>query len=219
MSILDNAKKHVGKDLVINLDLKDFFPSVGYETVIRMFSYVGYRRDVAHLLTMLCTNASNCLPQGSPASPAISNHVLLKMDMRLGKLAESVGADYSRYADDITFSGDKKIASIVPIVYQIIQEEGYRINEKKTRLQYRNCRQEVTGLIVNEKVSVSSKTEKELKNAIYYIKKYGIRNHMEHIKCDKFFYVDHLYGLAYFIKMVDEEKGKKYLTELNKLNL
>lgn len=217
MSIIDNAKEHVGKDIVINMDLKDFFPSVGYEDIFCMFSYIGYRRDVAHLLTKLCTNSSNCLPQGSPASPSISNHVLLKLDTRLGKLADSVGANYTRYADDMTFSGEKRIAHIVPLVKTIVEEEGYRINDNKTRLQYKNCRQEVTGLIVNEKVSVSSETEKEIKNAIYFIRKYGLKSHMEQIGCDKFFYIDHLYGIAYFIKMVDKEKGERYLAELNSL--
>lgn len=95
-SIVDNAVRHVGKELVINIDLKDFFPSVTYKQVMRMFSYIGYRTDVAHCLTILCTNSKNVLPQGSPASPSIANHLLLKLDKRLGKLAESIGADYSR---------------------------------------------------------------------------------------------------------------------------
>ena len=103
MAIVDNARKHVGKELVINMDIQDFFPSVTYAEILLMFMYAGYRKDVAHLLTKLCTNAENVLPQGSPASPSISNHILLKLDKRLGRLAESVGADYSRYADDITF--------------------------------------------------------------------------------------------------------------------
>ena len=172
MSIVDNARKHVGKELVINMDIKDFFPSVTYADILLMFMYIGYRKDVAHLLTKLCTNAENVLPQGSPASPSISNHILLKLDKRLGRLAESVGADYSRYADDITFSGKRGISTIIPLVEQIIEEEGFLVNENKTRLQYNNQRQEVTGLIVNNKIAVSSMIEDEIRNAIYFIKKY-----------------------------------------------
>ncbi len=217
MSIVDNARKHVGKELVINMDIKDFFSSVTYADVLLMFMYIGYRKDVAHLLTKLCTNANNVLPQGSPASPSISNHVLLKLDKRLGKLAESIGADYSRYADDITFSGNSSIESIIPLVEEIVKEEGFRINKNKTRLQYKNQRQEVTGLIVNDKISVPAFIDSEIRNAIYFIKKYGVYNHIKHIGCNKSFYKEHLYGIAYFINMVDEDKGKRYLEQLDQI--
>ena len=96
-SIVDNAKKHVGKELVISFDIKDFFPSITYADVLRMFVYMGYKLDVAHLLTKLCTSENDVLPQGSPASPSISNLILLKLDKRLGKLAETINCDYSRY--------------------------------------------------------------------------------------------------------------------------
>ena len=217
MSIVDNARKHVGKELVINIDIKDFFPSVTYADVFLMFIYIGYRKDVAHLLTKLCTNAENVLPQGSPASPSISNHILLKLDKRLGKLAESIGADYSRYADDITISGRKGVSTIIPLVEKIVEEEGFQVNKNKTRLQYNNQRQEVTGLIVNKKISVSMEIENEIRNAIYFIKKYGIDDHMKHIGCNKSFYREHLYGIAYFINMVDAGKGKKYLEQLDEI--
>lgn len=217
MSIVDNAKKHVRKDLVINMDIKDFFPSVTYAQVFLMFIYIGYRKDVAHLLTKLCTNADNVLPQGSPASPSISNHILLKLDKRLGKLAESIGADYSRYADDITFSGNGSISSIISLVEEIVDEEGFQINKNKTRLQYNNQRQEVTGLIVNSKITVSSTIENEIRNALYFIGKFGLHDHMKHIGCNKSFYKEHLYGIAYFIKMIDGEKGKKYLDQLDQV--
>lgn len=218
MSIVDNAKKHVGKDLVINMDIEDFFPSITYEKIFLMFMYIGYRKDVAHLLTKLCTNENNVLPQGAPVSPSISNHILLKLDKRLGKLAESIDADYSRYADDLTFSGNRNISTIVPLVEDIVKEEGFQINKKKTRLQYKNQRQEVTGLIVNSKIAVSAVIENEIRNAIYFIKRYGIDDHMKHIKCNKSFYLEHLYGIAYFIKMVDSDKGNKYLEQLDEIN-
>lgn len=216
-SIIDNARLHVGKELVINVDIKDFFPSISYSDVFQMFNYMGYRKDVAHLLTKLCTNDRNVLPQGAPSSPSISNRVVLKLDKRLGKLAESIGADYSRYADDITFSGKKTIASVVPLVVSIIEEEGFTVNRKKTRLQYKYKRQEVTGLIVNDKISTPRKLEREIQNAIYFINKYGVFDHMKHIKCEKLFYRDHLYGIAYYIHMVDPIKGDKYLRLLDNL--
>ena len=157
------------------------------------------------------------MPQGSPASPALSNLISLKLDKRLGNLAESLGASYTRYADDITFSGSKNLSMVVPLIKEIIREEGFVVNEDKVRLQYANQRQEVTGLVVNNKISVAPRVRKELDTAIYYCKKYGVAEHMAHIGCDKCFYREHLYGIAYFIKMVDEKKGENYLDKLDQI--
>ena len=216
-SIVDNAERHIGKDLVISMDIKDFFPSVTYAQVLTVFVYIGYKLDVAHLLTKLCTNAQNVLPQGSPASPALSNLVALRLDKRLGTLAESIGCDYSRYADDLTFSGNKTVKSIIPLVELILFQEGFILNSSKTRLQYKHQRQEVTGLIVNTRISVSSKLKTELDNAIYFIRKHGLSDHMKHIQCDRSFYKEHLYGIAYFIKMVNRDEGMCYLSKLDSL--
>lgn len=214
-SILENAREHVGKDLVINIDLKDFFPSIKYAQVFRIFVYIGYTVEVAHLLTQLCTNSQNVLPQGSPASPIISNIVALKLDKRLKGLAEKYSCSYTRYADDITFSGKNNIKNLLPIVEQIIKEEGFTINTKKVRLQYKNQRQEVTGLIVNNKISVSPELQKEIDNAIYYCEKFGVEEHMHKIGCTRSFYKEHLYGIAYFVKMIDKAKGEFYLNKLD----
>ena len=216
-SILDNAKEHVGKDLVINIDLKDFFPSITYSQVFKIFVYIGYTIEVAHLLTQLCTNNENVLPQGSPASPVISNIVSLKLDKRLKGLSDKYHCSYTRYADDITFSGKANIKHVLPIAEKIIKEEGFAINEGKVRLQYKNQRQEVTGLIVNQKISISPLLQKEIENAIYFSKKFGVDEHMKKIGCTRSFYKEHLYGIAYFIKMIDELKGEHYLRQLDEI--
>lgn len=217
-SIYDNALPHVNKELVINLDLKDFFPTITYSDVFKIFKYIGYTTEVSHLLTQLCTNGKNKLPQGSPASPALSNLVCLKLDKRLSKLAEKNNFTYTRYADDITFSGAKVIKYSLPMIYKIIVEENFIVNEKKTRLHYNFQRQEVTGLIVNKKVSITKKLRKELENAIYYCKKYGVISHMEKIGCNRSFYKEHLYGIAYFVKMISPEEGQGYLNKLDQIN-
>lgn len=217
VSIYDNAVQHTGKELVVNIDLKDFFPSIQYREIYKIFKYIGYTDSVSKLLTNLCTNARSVLPQGSPASPTISNLVSLKLDKRLGRLADKIGASYTRYADDITFSGKKTIQKYIELIRKIIYEEGYEINEGKFRLQYAHQRQEVTGLIVNKEVAIPQKRINELENAIYYCKKYGVVDHMSHIGCEKGFYKEHLYGLAYYIKMVNPEKGLKYLLQLNEI--
>ena len=217
VSIYDNALQHTKKELVINIDLKDFFPSIGYNEVYKVFKYIGYTESVSKLLTNLCTNPYNVLPQGSPASPVLSNLVSLKLDKRLGCLAKKIGADYTRYADDITFSGKKSIKKYIEVIKKIISEEGYTINEEKFRLQYYYQRQEVTGLVVNNGVTVPERYIKELENAIYYCKKYGVVDYMKHIDCEKGFYKEHLYGLAYFVKMVDTKKGTNYLKQLDEI--
>lgn len=216
-SIVDNAKEHCNKKYVLNIDLQNFFPSINYSKVFKLFCYIGYNREVSHLLTKLCTNEQDVLPQGAPTSPCISNLVNVKLDKRLASFAKSIGGIYTRYADDITISSNINPYRYMQTITKIINEEGYQLNNKKTRIQNCGQRQEVTGLVVNDKVSVNKKTKEELNNAIYYIDKYGIEDHIKHIRCDKLHYKEHLFGLAYFVKMVDADLGKKYLKELNKL--
>lgn len=217
LSIYDNAVLHINQELVVTIDIQDFFPSVRYKDVYRIFYYMGYNYQVSHLLTKMCTNQYNVLPQGAPTSPGISNIILLKLDKRLGRLADTYNCNYSRYADDITFSGKKSIINLIPTAITIIKDEGFRINEKKTRFLYSNQRQIVTGLVVNDKVSIPKKLIKELENAIYYCKKYGVLEHMRKINCQKAFYKEHLYGIAYYVKMIDEKKGVRYLKGLDEI--
>lgn len=216
-SIVDNALPHCNKQVVLNIDIKDFFPSITYEKIFRMFYYMGYTKEVSHLLTKLCTNSKNVLPQGSPVSPSISNLINLKLDKRLSSLAKSIGASYTRYADDITFSGNISMLNYKNLIISIIEDEKYKINTSKFRVLFNNQRQEVTGIIVNKKVSPNGRIVKELNNAIYYIKKYGLQSHMNHENITQSAYQEHLYGLAYFVKMIDENKGRKYLMQLNEL--
>ena len=205
----------MNKECVISLDIKDFFPSVSFETVFRIFNYYGYTKELSFLFAKLCTY-ENYLPQGSPASPWISNISCLKIDKRLSRLAQTYEADYSRYADDITFSGSKHIGKIISISKKILQEEGFAINDKKTRIAYKKDRQEVTGLIVNNTdVRVNKKYKKSVWQEIYYCKKFGVSNHLKHIECNKAFYKEHLYGKAYFIHMVEPTEGRKMIAELN----
>ena len=218
LSIIDNAKEHVCKEIVINIDLEDFFPSITYHQVFKVFYYAGYKKQVCHLLTKLCTNSKNCLPQGSPASPILSNLICYSLDMRLNGLMKKFGYSYSRYADDMTFSGQKNLRFLVPYIRAIITDCGFKINENKLRYQYSFKQQMVTGLVVNNKITIPKKFIKELDNAIYFINKFGLNDHMIHINCNKAFYKEHLFGLAYFVNMIDKNLGQKYLEKLSLLN-
>lgn len=216
-SIVDNAKIHIGQECVINLDIKDFFPSVSFERVFRIFAYYGYTKEISFILSKLCTYQGN-LPQGSPASPCLSNITCLKLDARLSALATKYEANYSRYADDITFSGKQGIKRISHIANEILADEGFMINDKKTRTAFSYQRQEVTGLIVNgDKIRVNKHYKRSLYQEIYYCIKFGMQNHMQKINCNKAFYKEHLYGKAYFVSMVEADEGKKIFSLLEKI--
>lgn len=217
-SILTNAQLHVNSECVINIDLKDFFPSISFKQVFGIFRYYGYTKELSYTLSKLCTYQGT-LPQGSPASPAITNILCLKLDKRLGELGKSFQASYSRYADDITFSGKKAIAHLLPAAMGIIRDEHFSVNLEKTHIAYSHQRQEVTGLIVNGKqVRISQKYKRKLRQEIYYCKKYGVRNHLEYIDDHHAFYKEHLYGQAYFINMVEPILGKELLELLDSIS-
>ena len=214
-SIVDNAKLHLNQDCIVNLDISDFFPSIDFETVFRIFNYYGYTKELSYVFAALCVY-ENMLPQGSPASPYISNVVSLRLDKRLNGLANSYEAVYSRYADDITISGNSGVVKCVPIAKRIIEEEGFCVNEKKTRIAYSYQRQEVTGLTINGgQVRVKKSYKRALMQEIYYCQRFGVDNHLRHIQSDKNFYKEHLYGKAYFLYMVEPDEGKKAIENLN----
>lgn len=215
-SIYDNALQHVSKPCVLNFDIKNFFPSISRDDVFYVFYNKGYTKKVAYYLSKLVTK-DDVLPQGAPTSPMLSNIVALKLDKRLQLLSKKYYASYSRYADDITFSGAENIVNLIPIVKKIVEEEGFCLNEEKTRYAYTYQRQEVTGLIVNKKVSIPNEYIKELKKEIYFCKKYGVNSHLSRIQIEKSFYKEHLYGKVYFVKMINEELGHYLLEELEKI--
>lgn len=182
-SAITNARCHVGTEVVLRVDLEDFFARVDSGRVYGVFRVAGYPERVAHLLTALCTNAAPSavvdhglrelppgqrhglrqhlgtphLPQGAPTSPALANLVAYRMDARLSGLATSIGGAYTRYADDITISGDagllRRSATIRRAVLGIVDAEGFRPNVDKSQLMTRAGRQVVTGIVVNERLN------------------------------------------------------------------
>lgn len=217
-SIVTNAKIHLHNECVVNIDLKDFFPSISQKQIFRIFYYYGYTVELSYIFSKLCTYKGH-LPQGAPTSPYLSNIVCLKLDKRLSGLAKKYKANYTRYADDITFSGRYGVQNIVSVAEKIILDEGFKINENKTRIAYAYQKQKVTGINVNnEFLNVDKKYLKQFKQEIYYCKKYGVSNHLEHIKCNKRFYKEHMYGKAYFINMINQKLGKKLIEQLQEID-
>lgn len=216
-SIVDNAKEHVGKECVMNLDIKDFFPSITYIQIYNLFIKFGYTRHLSMVFTGLCTY-KNILPQGAPTSPFISNLICKRLDSRLDHLAKKVDATYSRYADDITFSGNKNITKYLSLIKRVITDEKFKVNEKKVRVQFKYHQQMVTGIVVNEKLSVPTKTKKYIRQQIYFSKKFGVKDNLRKQNINKTNYREHLYGLAYFIKMVESDYGNELLRDLSEID-
>jgi hypothetical protein len=182
-SIVTNARAHVGRAVVLRMDLKDFFPATGEKRVYQYFRKVGWNRPAAALLTRLCTHAGG-LPQGAPTSPRLSNLVNYRLDARLAGLAvrqklrnprtneqledRPIGATYTRYADDLTFSFPADDADVIQYVVRltryIVAAHGYVLHEdRKLRVLRRHAQQKVTGLVVNSKVNLPRKTRRWLR--------------------------------------------------------
>ena len=177
-SVVDNARAHVAQRYIYNIDLKDFFPSISSGRVYaRLLSKpFSLPSEVASLLCDLCcymdSEGHKVLPQGAPTSPFMTNIICERLDRKLQKLAKAYGLRYTRYADDITFSGNtyvfapegqfcKRLQHIVEV------EEHFVINPNKTRLEHRGMRQEATGITVNQKPNVSRKFVLQLRAMLH----------------------------------------------------
>jgi hypothetical protein len=183
-SIATYAGPHVGRAIVIRFDLRDFFPSVPASRVHALFRSVGYSIPVARMLTGLCTHRlpadewhgrpaelravtdssaweryrERHLPQGAPTSPALANLCSYRLDARLTALATSLGANYTRYADDLAFSGDERFVRSARrfqiTVGRIAAEEGFDLHYRKSRFMRRGLRQQLAGIVVNDRLNV-----------------------------------------------------------------
>lgn len=181
-SIVDNAECHVGKDVVYNMDIKDFYPSINAAQITASLISLKYFKcsyEVALLLSSLVTmrseNGLPILPQGAPSSPIVADIVVRRLDARISKYAKLNNFSYSRYADDITFSCAKKQPwrKHAKMIMNTISSEGFIINKKKTRVSFYYQRQEVTGVTVNSKVNLSKTYIKQLRTIIHNWEKDG----------------------------------------------
>ncbi|MFX1451451.1 MAG: reverse transcriptase domain-containing protein, partial [Promethearchaeota archaeon] len=233
-SILTNSQVHIEKNpkLVINIDLKDFFPSITFVRVRGLFQKLGYSGQIATLLAMLCTEphrkevqvngnkyyvalGDRVLPQGACTSPALTNIICWRLDSRLNGLALSKGFSYSRYADDITFSIPNKesrneIGKFINTINKIVEDEGFRINKKKIRILGKHRRQEITGLAINEGYpTISRKWLRRLRAILHNCETKGIES--QNISYQT------LQGMVSFVNMVSPDKANKFMEVLSKI--
>ena len=202
-SAITGAAEHVGADVVISLDLEHFFASVTPGRIWGLLRAAGYPEPVAHLLVGLTTHASPVaaltsmpagtdsgrdfrlrrrlaaphLPQGAPTSPALANLVAFSLDRRLNSYAKAAGARYTRYADDLTFSGDAALArhsaALLAAVGGMIRQEGFSVHPGKTRDRHRSRRQVVTGIVVNDRTNVPRPDYDRLKAVLHDCRRNG----------------------------------------------
>jgi RNA-directed DNA polymerase len=224
---MSNAVPHVGRATVINLDLKDFFPSITFPRVKGIFQDLGFSPAIATLLGLLCTECPRRkveyngktyfvatgprgLPQGACTSPALSNLLARRLDSRLAGLAKKLGFTYTRYADDLTFSGDgpaaEKTAYLLARIRHIVADENLVMNEKKTRVQRPAKRQTVTGIVVNKRPNVPRHLAKRLRAILHQAKKNGLaaQNREQRDNFEPW-----LSGMIAYVQMVNPERGKR----------
>lgn len=214
LKLVDNAKVHTSKKYILKMDLKDFFPSIGFEQVYScVFNTRHFPKQIGVILTLLCCR-NGVLPQGAPTSPAISNIVMRNFDDIFGAWCEKQGFSYTRYCDDITVSGNKSLYVAFVKAKAMLEKMGYEINTKKTHFLTNASCQTVTGLTVNERARIPLDYRRNLRQEIYYAQKFGVKdavmraNREEYIvdgKVDEHRYISHLEGKVQYILQIEPE--------------
>ncbi len=221
-SILTFVEPHVGRRVVVRMDLQDFFPSIIGARIQTVFRLIGYPESVADLLGGICTNAvppsvlrsdlyrRPHLPQGAPTSPALGNICAYRMDCRLAGLAKSVGAAYTRYADDLAFSGDeefeRRLERFLPLAAAIVSEEGFTVHHRKTRVMRQGVRQHLAGLVTNSHANIMRPDFDRLKATLNNCVRLGPASQNREAHPD---FRAHLTGKVAFVEMVNPAKGKR----------
>jgi hypothetical protein len=222
-SIATFVAGHAGRQIVLRFDLRDFFPSIRVSRVHALFIKAGYPRSVARLLTGLCTTVASCqvappsdlyrtphLPQGAPTSPALANLCAYRLDCRLAGLARKVGVHYTRYADDLAFSGGEELQRCARRfqvgVCRIALEEGFEVHTQKSRFMRQGVRQQLAGIVVNAHPNVQRAEYERLKAILHNCMRRGpfSQNRDKHPD-----FRGHLLGQMAYVAMLNPERGAK----------
>jgi len=180
-SIHTNIKSHLNQNSFFKIDLKDFFFSITQEMLIKYLEKNSFEKDDSKAIAHCCTYKGS-LPQGAPSSPYISNLILYSLDKKLYTIAKKNMLSYTRYADDMAFSGDDISLEIEQEIRGIIKQEGFIINKKKTYISRKAAKRILTGIsIVGAQGKLPTKTRRKLSQTIFYIQKYGLNSHLKKI--------------------------------------
>lgn len=231
-----HAELHTDRYYVISFDLHDFFQNIHYLKISNLFKELGYTGKVTKYLTSLCTHQCRTgnnpafnyldqkqrhmlqqrhLPQGAPTSPALSNAALYHLDKRLAGLAKSLGLSYSRYADDLTFSGNTKRnwEHFESLIGSICLEENFQLNHRKTKILHPHQKQRVTGIIVNQKPNICRKEYDTLKAILTNCVRHGLESQNRNNHPD---FQAHLYGRVQYVKSINLTRGTQLENLLEK---
>jgi len=219
-SIISNAKEHLNTKALLKMDMKNFFPSIPFNWVINYFSKLGYADNVAHSIASLCC-LSGGLPQGASTSPALSNILLRHLDSRLYKLSKKYDLKYTRYADDLAFSGSYIPHQYISVVSSVIENYGLLVNTCKTKLIIGDKQKIVTGISVKgQDLALPRKSKRLIKQEIHYIKKFGLLSHISKLRIKNPYYSQSLEGKLRFWLQIepDDEFAKSSLEFITNQN-
>ena len=206
IQLKDNAIPHINKEMILKLDIKDFFENISFLDIYNScFPIEYFPKSVGMILTYLCTY-DNHLTQGSPTSAYISNLVMKEFDEELGNWCNLRNISYTRYSDDMTFSGAFNPSELITKVRKMLYKLGLELNNDKIHIVYKSSSQNVTGIVVNEKMQVNVKYRNKIRQEIYYIKKFGLSSHLKkcNINIDLKRYLNILYGRVLYVLQINE---------------
>ena len=223
ISLKDNAIPHINKKIILKLDIKNFFENISFLDVYNScFSIEYFPKSVGFILTYLCTY-DNHLTQGSPTSAYISNLIMKEFDEEIGNWCNINDISYTRYSDDMTFSGNFNPSELIIKIRKMLYKLGLELNNDKIHIVNKSQSQSVTGIIVNEKLQVNAKYRNKIRQEMYYIKKFGLKSHLNkcNININELKYLDKLYGRILYVLQInkfDQEflKYKKFIEELKR---
>lgn len=205
-SALNNAKPHVGHSVILKLDIRHFFDKITYYLVKeKAFPGEIFSEPNRILLTMLCCY-NDSLPQGAPSSPAISNIILRDFDNTIGAWCRKKNITYTRYCDDLTFSGDFDPFAVKSLVSAELRKLGFFLNDKKSMIVRNGQKKTVTGVVVNERAGISATYKRKIRQEMFYCMKYGISEHIEmaHIHLSPGKYYQKLLGRVNYVLSVEK---------------
>jgi RNA-directed DNA polymerase len=212
-NIRHNIRFHTKQEWVLTMDIHDFFGSITQTSVTDIFRGLGYSDWVADLLAKLCC-LNGKLPQGAPISPSLSNIYMHDFDDEMKNFCREYHVMYTRYADDLTFSGSFDAEKIKSKVRELLSARRLLVNEAKTHLMHKSQRQIVTGCVVNQRTRLPQSELKWIRQVVFYIKKYGFESHLRHINEKRKNYFSYLYGKVNYALMV--QPGNKEMQEYKK---
>lgn len=217
--IRNNALPHLNKKIILKLDIKNFFDNLSFTNVYQIYNSYGFSKSICGLLSYLCTY-NDYLPQGAPTSSYLSNLILRDFYYNVGSWCDERNITYTRYSDDMTFSMDEFDHDIIRYIRKCLYKYGLELNNEKICVINNSNKQKITGVVVNNKVQTDINYRKKIRQEMYYIKKYGIKSHLNKIGYNKSIdsYIKSLKGRINFVLQIDPNNNefKNYINNFSR---